>query len=384
MKNRTAVLAIFLLSPLLTISARADLYFLEKTAGPSTRLMKQGLKDDDKPIALTQSNLWRHMDLFINRNGEGVFSSNMQPVDSAIDLNKNGETFKVFYFSPDKTPNPITRIQYQEYNPKINSSGTHIAFLRQQGDSNQLILYSIKTQEEKVIIDKRQLRDIAWSSDGTQLAYSGEDAHSAFIHIQSLQQPAKAISLITETVDNKNKDIKKGEDLSAVFDGLSWSPDDKIIAFIRHPLKSGSRQLMTAQLDSRNTTILTEVGIEVQAPVSWSSDAKTLLYSALVNYHYQYNEQRHQKEYSGGMQIFIHPINGQAKQLTTTNSLHKHPVFSPDETQVAFLYADALNAQTLELRTMDVTGKNSKLLYSRVNKYSSLFWIDDGKMKARQ
>jgi TolB protein len=384
MKNRTVVLAIFLLFPLLATSARADLYFLEKTAGPSTRLMKQGLKDEDKPIALTQSNLWRHMDLFINRNGEGVFSSNMQPETSTIDLNKNGEVFKVLYFSPTQTASPITRVQRQEYNPKINSSGTHIAFLRQQGDNNQLILYSIKTKEEKVIIDKGQIRDIAWSSDGTRLAYSEEDANSAFIHIRSLQPPAKTISIITETVENKNKDIKKGEELNAIFDGLSWSPDDKILAFIRHPLKSGSRQLMTVQLDSRNTKVLTESGIEVQAPVSWSSEAKRLLYSALVNYQYQYNEQRHQKEYSGGMQVFIHPIDGKPKQLTTTNALHKHPVFSPDETHVAFFYADALNAQTLELRTMDVSGKNSKVRYSRVNKYSSLFWLDDGKMKARQ
>jgi Tol biopolymer transport system component len=112
----------------------------------------------------------------------------------------------------------------------------------------------------------------------------------------------------------------------------------------------------------------------VQAPITWSSNSDSLLYSALVNYRQYYDDNIHKKVYLGGMHIVNSDLIGNNKQLTKGDHLFKQPVFSPDEKHIAYLYADKLNARTLQLNTMLADGSTQQLLRQGVAKNAVLQW----------
>jgi Tol biopolymer transport system component len=79
------------------------------------------------------------------------------------------------------------------------------------------------------------------------------------------------------------------------------------------------------------------------------------------------------------MHIFLSSLGGEKienRQLTTGDVLFKAPVFSPDQKQIAFLYADKLEARTVALRTMNLDGTDVKQWYDSVVKSTQLQWVE--------
>jgi Tol biopolymer transport system component len=76
------------------------------------------------------------------------------------------------------------------------------------------------------------------------------------------------------------------------------------------------------------------------------------------------------------MHIFVSSLGEKTeiRQLTKGDFLFKSPVFSPDEKQIAFLYADALDERTLMLKTMKADGTGMKQWYDSVAQRSNLQW----------
>jgi Tol biopolymer transport system component len=93
-----------------------------------------------------------------------------------------------------------------------------------------------------------------------------------------------------------------------------------------------------------------------------------------VDYKFYYDETVHRKVYTGGMHIFVSDLNGNSRKITAGDHLYKYPVFSPDEKQIAFLYADTLDARTLSLRIMKPDGTDIKELHNSVEQRSLVIW----------
>jgi Tol biopolymer transport system component len=74
------------------------------------------------------------------------------------------------------------------------------------------------------------------------------------------------------------------------------------------------------------------------------------------------------------MHIFNSDLVGNTTQLTQGDNLFKQPVFSPDEKRIAYLYADKLNARTLQLNTMLADGSKQKVLRQGIAKNAELQW----------
>ena len=125
---------------------------------------------------------------------------------------------------------------------------------------------------------------------------------------------------------------------------------------------------------SQHKGLISNINIEVQEPITWSSNSDTLLYSALVNYQQYYDDTTHKKVYLGGMHIFSSDLLGNTAQLTQGDHLFKQPIFSPDEKHIAYLYADKLNARTLQLNTMLADGSKQQVLRQSVAKNAVLQW----------
>jgi Tol biopolymer transport system component len=94
-------------------------------------------------------------------------------------------------------------------------------------------------------------------------------------------------------------------------------------------------------------------------------------------YKFYYDEKIHKKVYEGGMHIFLSALEGntaRTRQLTRGDFLFKSPVYSPDGKQIAFLYADELEARTLSLRTMKADGSDVVQWHDSVAQRSHLQW----------
>ena len=126
---------------------------------------------------------------------------------------------------------------------------------------------------------------------------------------------------------------------------------------------------------TQKVTSVSKPNQQAQAPLSWHSNGDSILYSGLTNYKAYYDEQLRDKVYEGALHIYIGDLTGKVTQLTQGNHYHGLPIFSPDEKNIAFLFAEKLGDQrTYKLRSMDTNGKNIKNIYDYVYRESFLTW----------
>lgn len=168
----------------------------------------------------------------------------------------------------------------------------------------------------------------------------------------------------------KPTDISEGRIIS----NAQWSPDGKKIAFILAATTEQKRELQVLDLWSKTVTAVSRPTVQVQQPVSWAPNSGSVLYSALVNYNFYFDEKTQRKVYEGSMQIYLSNLHGEITQLTEGERMHNRPVFSPDGKKIAFLFGPSLGERTLALHTLDLQDKQRQQHYDRVAGDSYLFW----------
>lgn len=356
-------------SSLFSALAQADIYYSEKVAGPIVNVFsvnKQGIKKN-----ITNNTQVRDLDHHVSSSGLISFSSNRKDnyKPSNYKAPRQAENYNIFILDPySQKLTQVTSETTQEQLPRFSPSGNELAFIRSNKKQQDLVIYDLKSKQQRVINSAKYIFDYAWSPDGTKIAVSTQNTNNASLLIVDLQTLHKQV-LVEDSVNKQQKT------LSYIFDAPSWSPDGEYLAYINHPLKTGkNRELYVYHLKSTQNQLISDKAIQVQSPINWSKDNKRLLYSALVNYQQYYDQQIHQKVYLGGMHIFSSDLSGNSKKMTQGDHLFKHPIYSPDESSIAFLYADKLNARTLQLKTMKLDGSEQKTLSESVFKSAKLQW----------
>jgi TolB protein len=143
-----------------------------------------------------------------------------------------------------------------------------------------------------------------------------------------------------------------------------------------HPLnRDKERRLLVMDIASKKTKELSEKGVQPQEPLHWKSDSGSLLYAGLKDYKFFYDEAKRTKVYQGGMHIYISTTEGKTVQLTKGDHLYSKPTYSPDEKNIAFLYADELGgAREVILKTMNADGSNIQERANSIVPTSTLIW----------
>ncbi len=368
---------------------QADIYYSAKVFGPVINI--HAIDEQGQLRKVTNNNRWRDVEHDVANNGLISFASNRITKDSK-DAARSQENYQVFVKNP-KTEELMQVSQGYEHarQPKFSPLGDKLAFIALEGQQQSLIIYDLTTKATTRLQSAKFMYDFSWSPDNQHIAFSSQNKAMSRLDIikinnltrkNIISSPINQSTQVGSVQKNTEESLKKHSLTSGKVEGLAqffvaptWSPNGNYIAYISHPLtKGGKRTLKVYQLANQKTQLISADSIQVQAPITWSNNSGTLLYSALVDYQQYYDEHSHKKVYLGGMHIFNSDLLGNSQQLTQGDHLFKQPVFSPDEKYIAYFYADKLNARTLELRTMLSDGSKPKLLNQGIAKNAVLQW----------
>lgn len=377
----TVLRYIGLVIPVLIVApaAHADIVFIAKVMGPVANIYS--IDESGKNLKkLTDSIRCRDLAADVSAKGEIVFMSDREK-NAKVDIHKNSGNYNLFKVDTNgENLKQLTNAPGQEVSSKFSPDGEWIAYIERTEGKAELKLIKRDGSGDKVLAAAGDIIDFSWSPDGKKLGYSPLDKNNSSLAILDMKTGETETLLKVSKAeppkeDKENKENKNDGLYRMQIATVQWSPDGEKIAYIRHPFDQGKvRQLRVLNLKTGEDRSISSEKAQVQPSIVWSKDSKRLLYSALVDYKFYYDETVYRKVYKGGMHIFISNLNGESRQITQGDHLFERPVFSPDEKRIAFLYADALAPRTLTLQTMKVDGTNMKELYNSVDTRSSLEW----------
>lgn len=364
-------------------TAAADIIFAGQPMGPSSNIY--AIDANGQINKLTDDTKWRDLMAHVGSDGALVFTSNRKE-SPEIDLHKHSASFNIFTLE-DGSLSKLTDDANMEAYPQFSPDGKHIVFI-EHGANSRLQVMDRNGNHRRTLAKAQKVTGFSWSSDGTRIAYAMRDGDRSAVEIVDVNanQPSAPRSLVeyrTSVLDeNPNPAMAaKINGFSQMVTSAQWSPDGNKIAYIVHSLKQQERVLRVIDLKSGADRQISSADVQVQQPVTWASDSERLLYAALVDYDFYYDEKRQEKVYEGGMHIFLSTVKEQNRQLTHGDHLHNRPVFSPDEKAIAFLYGDQLDSRALAVRVMTVDGKPTREIFYGATRDSFLYWTPDATEK---
>ena len=356
-------------------SVHAKIYFNAKIAGPITNV--SSLDNDNIVQAETPGSAQQDREFSVFSNGENnliAFTSDRsENQNEKLQLkapNAIRDTAPQLFLKSQDQLTKISQGKELAFSPKLNSTGTQLAYLKVTEDKqNALYLYDIKSKSQKIIAINEKIFDLNWSSDDSKIAYSHVDKNISKITIITVNDNIRTVVLEQNTDSEKTLN-------PAYLVSPTWSHDDENIAFITHPTNQKTNKVVSViNLKSKEITQISNKNHQAQSPISWSHDNKHLIYSALVDYKFYYSEQLKDRVYEGAMHIFISTLEGEIKQLTQGDHYHGRPTFSPNNKEIAYLYAEKLGDQrNYVLHVIDLKSGEISELYQSVSRDSLLIW----------
>ncbi len=286
--------------------------------------------------------------------------------------------------TPDELLQPIDvfDIEYAD-DPQIAPNGARIAYVRKTNDimtdttrSNIWLVDADGDNHRPLLSGRADYSSPRWSPDGERIAYISSVEGSSQLYVKWVS--TGAVALITN--------------LTASPSELTWSPDGKQIAFVmdvkaeKTPLVKAPNKPENAEwsepfkyideilyrfdgrgyLDPAYTHIfvtpadggtprqLTSGAFNHRGPLSWTSDSKSIVFSANRNENWMLETVE--------ADIFAVSIDGALTQLTRAGGVEAEPVVSPSGRQIAYVGAanEGLAYRVYSLYVMDRDGSNPR------------------------
>ena len=292
--------------------------------------------------------------------------------------------------------------------PRISPDGKRIAYVRRSGDimtdrfrRTIWLVDDDGTQHRPLVQGDGSYASPRWSPDGQALAYTASENDSNEVRVFYLDS-ARSATLAR---------------LSSGASNLAWSPDGKWLAFamfVKEPspetkslppkpegakwadparvidrplyrsdgagyLKPGSTQIFVLPADGGTPRQLTWQARDHDGRLSWTADAKRLVYSANAEEDY-FNDPVESAVYS------VDVTTGDITKLTTRNGLEDEPVLSPDGKRLAYTGFDDREQgyQVTELYVANADGSSPKSLTRELDRdVQSPQWQGNGTLLFR-
>lgn len=374
---------------------QSTLYFSGKAQGSSSGLYAVDSSGKVSQLISGNPSQFRHVDI----------STVSEKAVFVADRNNRGEPGAaegrggINVYTMDLNGENITAMtdnQNRELHPRFSPNGELVTYVRMDGGQHHLIMEAFRSRSGRNLLSSDEILDAAWSPDGQQLVVAkraGLQSRLSVIDLHRLD-PVQT-ELLWSAGENGSEDngsVLPDHNVIAV----SWSPDGKKIAYIiRSAEDENDQQLYVMHLEDNQSHRVSEPGVNVQAPVQWSRTNKHLLYAATSPVDPDVNETsaptagakadaaaveaQLEKQKQGTVNttvkhVYLTNLEGKAERLTSQNAWHSRPVFSPDESHIAYLFAESSEASNLKLMTMKADGSDARKLYDQVTVNSFLQW----------
>jgi Tol biopolymer transport system component len=235
------------------------------------------------------------------------------------------------------TPTGIGPGRESETGPKWSPDGNTIAFMKTtslepDGDEAETDVYTIRsdgTQLTQLTATGQEAPGggLSWSPDGTRIAFTSERGTSS--QVFAMGSDGGGQTGITSAGSSF---------------GPQWSPDGNRIAFLNQ--LAASPEVWTINPDGSNPTQLTNEPGDHKADVRWSPDGRKIAYT------FAYTPSGAQL----GSDIWTMNADGSGKlNVTSSRSDNTSPVWSPDGSQIAFVFNFGTGANA-EIRVVNADG----------------------------
>lgn len=277
----------------------------------------------------------------------------------------------------------VTENQHRERLPRFSPNGELIAYVRMEGGLHHLIMEAFRSRSGRTLISSDEIFDVAWAPDGQQLAVAKRAGVQSRLSVVDLHRldPVETTLLWSDgkTGEEGNGSVLPEHDVVS----LSWSPDGQKIAYVtRSADEEAQQQLYVLSIGNSQSRRVSDPDVNVKTPVRWSRTGNHLLYAASSvvevaesSFEIPEAEQKQAaKETVTAQHIYLTSLDGKTERLSPEQGWYSRPVFSPDESKVAFLFAESVEAPNWALMTVKVDGSDLQKLYEQVTAQSFLQW----------
>ncbi len=236
----------------------------------------------------------------------------------------------------------LTSRESNESQPRWSPTGDRIAFVSTTNEGAEIYMYWTKTgQFARLSQLDRSPSSLSWSPDGKSLAF-------------------------TMLVPQKPPVIAK---LPAKPKGAKWAEKPRITDRLKHEadgrgyLEPGFTHLFVISAEGGATRQITEGNFNHRGNLSWSPNAKHIIFSTNRNEDWEYN-------FVNSEVYQVEVATGTIKALTERKGPDYAPVFSPDGSKIAFISFED-KVQTYQLRQlyiMNKDGSNKKAITTSLDR----------------
>lgn len=371
--------------------APSTLYFSGKAHGSSSGLYALDSRGTVTQLISGNPSQFRHVDIStVSEKAAFVADRNHRGEPGAAESRGGINVYTVDLSGENISA--MTDNQHRELYPRFSPNGELIAYVRMEGGQHHLVMEAFRSRSGRTLLSSDEILDVAWAPGGQQLVVAkriGVQSRVSVVDLHRLDPlETKVLWSDGENIAEGNGSVLPEHNAIAV----SWSPDGKKIAYITRSAEDEAYQsLYVMHLEDSRSQRISQAGTSVQAPVQWSRTSNYVLYAAISEAEpegqqaaaisaegeadvSQLQADKLEGQKSAVKHIYVANLEGNLERLTSRRAWHSRPVFSPDESQVAFLYAESAGAADLTLMTMTADGSDYQALYDQVTINSFLQW----------